>query len=112
MSRELQSFYDTANSKENVASLGGIRSGSREPNANPLAWRSPDHDTAAPTTPSQSPFGNLFGLFPFGGHYDDPFVTTKNPLAEALEQFDDDESQADVKLPIAALVEPVAEQDV
>ncbi|KAK4939371.1 hypothetical protein LTR10_020358 [Elasticomyces elasticus] len=110
MSQGLQSFCETANSKENVAHLGAFYSGHREFNANPLSWRSPEHETAALATPSESPFGNLFNLFPFGGHHDDPFVTTKNPLAEALEHFDEEESQPDIKLPIPRRPDTTAEK--
>ena len=105
MSRGLQNFCETANSRENVAPFGAFYTGHREVNANPLSWRSPEHDAAALATPSESPYGTLFNLFPFGGHHDDPFVTTKNPLAEALEHFDEAESQPDIKLPMATATE-------
>ncbi len=95
--REYQSYYDANPLKENLPVLPDSQSELQGPSANPLLWKSPVRDVASLFPPPESPFGNLFGLFPLGTSHDDPFVTTRNHLVEALEQLDDQDNSTHSK---------------
>lgn len=92
--RDYQSLYD---SKENLPPLADPHLDFPGPNSNPLSWKSPVRDTSGLDPPSEASYGSFFGLFPLGTHHDDPFVTPKNPLTEALEHLEDEEDRIDIK---------------
>lgn len=95
VTRDFQGFYEM--NTENVDPTADPTAGCRGPSTNPLSWKSPTRPILGTAIASDSPFGGFFGLFPCGTQSDDPFVTTKNPLAHALEHLEGQIDQVDVK---------------
>ena len=57
---------------------------------NPLSWKSPVRPViASGLSPTDSPLGSIFSILHGGLPSDDPFVSTKNPLAGALGRVED-----------------------
>ncbi|EHY52192.1 hypothetical protein HRR83_003245 [Exophiala dermatitidis] len=97
--REHENIYDTMDVKEGDPPLTQSHPEFQGTCTNPLAWKSPDRGMMAPLLPSESPFSSFFGLFPGGMPPDDPFVTTKNPLAPALEHLGGEHDRQSMKVP-------------
>ncbi|KIX97871.1 uncharacterized protein Z520_06649 [Fonsecaea multimorphosa CBS 102226] len=96
--QEYQAFYETHIDDENMLPLAGPPAAFRGGGTNPLAWKSPVRPPTEPgLPPSDSPFGNFFALFQGGSPGDDPFVTTKNPLAAALPHLESEQHHILVK---------------
>lgn len=111
MSRDAQAFYDTGNSKENDLPFTSIQPDYRTMAANPLSWISPVRDGISLTNPSESPFSNFFGVLPMGALHEDPFVSTKNPLVEPLEPFDQGMLSPDTKMAQSLLQNTIDDED-
>ncbi|OAP55058.1 hypothetical protein AYL99_10758 [Fonsecaea erecta] len=103
--QEYQAFYETQFEHENMLPLAASSVGFRG-GANPLAWKSPIRPpTDSGLPPSDSPLGNFFSLFPGGSPGEDPFVTTKNPLAAALPHLESEQQHVLAKeksMPLAS----------
>ncbi|EXJ53776.1 uncharacterized protein A1O5_13025 [Cladophialophora psammophila CBS 110553] len=98
VAQEYQAYYETHVENENIPPLVGPPIAFRGAGANPLAWKSPIRPPTDPgLPPSDSPFGSFFGMFASGSPGDDPFVTTKNPLAGALQHLEGVQYQVPVK---------------
>jgi hypothetical protein len=78
--RQYHAFYEPTVAHENVSPTIEPPIAFREPATNPLSWKSPIRPLSV-LSPTGSPFGSLFGMFIGGSPDDDPFVSTKNPLA-------------------------------
>ncbi|KAK5225961.1 hypothetical protein LTR72_003864 [Exophiala xenobiotica] len=110
-SRDSQFLYNNDMGKENAPPMAGLQSEYRGLNTNPLSWRSPVRDGMTLAQHSESPFGGFFGLFPVGSHHDDPFVMNRNPLAEAMEHFEEQISDTDVKVAQPSLQGSMADEE-
>ncbi|OQV05461.1 hypothetical protein CLAIMM_10195 [Cladophialophora immunda] len=98
VAQEYQAFYETHIEHENMPPLAGPPASFRGAGANPLVWKSPIRLPTDPgLPPSDSPFGNFFSMFPGGSPGDDPFVTTKNPLAGASPHLESEQQHVLVK---------------
>ncbi|ETI26903.1 hypothetical protein G647_10002 [Cladophialophora carrionii CBS 160.54] len=91
--RQYQTLYEPSITNENDPPMAETHFAFRGSAANPLAWKSPIRPAiVSGLSPSDSPFGSFFGIFPGGSPGDDPFMSTKNPLAGALVHFDDEKN--------------------
>jgi hypothetical protein len=89
--RQYQNFYEPTIANENDPPVAEAQFAFRGPSANPLAWKSPLRPAiVSGLSPTGSPFGSFLGIFQGGSPGDDPFVSTKNPLAGALVEFEDE----------------------
>jgi hypothetical protein len=89
--RQYQNFYEPTIANENDPPVADAQFAFRGPSANPLAWKSPLRPAiVSGLSPTGSPFGSFLGIFQGGSPGDDPFVSTKNPLAGALVEFEDE----------------------
>jgi len=93
--REFQGFYDST--FEGSLPLADLPPDFRGTSTNPLSWRSPARESQGTLITPESPFGSSFGLFLGATQSDDPFMTTKNPLADALGHLEAAEDGSDVK---------------
>ncbi|KIW17728.1 hypothetical protein PV08_04923 [Exophiala spinifera] len=111
MSRDSQDFYDTGRGKENALPFAGLQSDYRTMTTNPLSWKSPVRDGITLPNPPGSPLSNIFGVFPLEALHEDPFVSTKNPLADALEHFEEEMRSTDTKVPPSLLQNTTDDED-
>ena len=97
IARPHNAFYEPAIANENLPPM--VEPAFRRGQAtNPLSWKSPVRPLiASGLSPTGSPFGSFFGIFPAGSPSDDPFVSTKNPLVGELTHFDDEKDSSPVK---------------
>lgn len=111
LSRDSDAFYDPGTGKENDLPIADFQPDYRTMTTNPLSWRSPVRDGITLTNPSESPFSDFFGVFPVEALHEDPFVSTKNPLAEALEHFEEEMLSTDTKMPQSLLQNTIDDED-